>query len=150
MAMSTPEKDYLDTVGEGQQEKLRAILLTWRGLGVVGCRDCQVPSCTAPALDGDHDEFGTGVSLGRLTHYAIELNALKRPEDRGIKENSQQLNEFDERTLFDIAMRIGLPEESFGALSNAFQSCIACPNAITCVGETPSFEEAVAILEAEQ
>ncbi len=148
--MSTPEKDYFDTLDEAQQEELRTIISTWRGLGIVGCEGCEVPTCTKPAIDGKEDAFITGVGLNQLIHYTIELNGLKRPVDSGMRVDRQRPDEFNEEVLFHVAMRLGLTEESFEALSSAFQSCITCPSALAYVGETPSFQEAIAILEAGQ
>lgn len=147
--MATPESDYFDSLGPEEQDRLHEILDTWRGLGIVGCGDCRIPECVGLALEEGEATHSQGVSIGQLTHYAIELNGIKRPPTQRGRGEIARLDEYEESALYQIAVKIGIPDKRLESFSEAFQDCIACPGSLTFVGDTPSFSEAIAILEAE-
>jgi len=146
--MSTPEEKYYLALPAEQRVRLKEIIRTYRGLGMVGCDGCKVSCWVNSKVDGQQDDFSTFVTVDLLSHYAIELNGMKRPYDQGRFPRTRH-EDFDPAAAAGILVRLGIEFEDIDPIIADFQECTRCDDPIVVTGSTPGFDEAVTALETE-
>lgn len=148
--MITPEQiDFLRNSSEDYRENFMRVYSAWIDLGIEGCGTCEVPVHINPLI-APVEPNGAYTRISSVTHYAIELNGLKRPYEQEDHPTLHRQDRFNEVTFFTVMMRMGLPEEEFDVVCGAFKKCIDCDSALKTVGRNRTFEETKTILEAEQ
>lgn len=146
--MSTPEAEYYLALPTEQRVRLKEITSTYRNLGLSGCRGCKISCWVNSNVDGQQDDFYTFVSVDLLSHYAIELNGMKRPNDQGRVARTRH-EDFDPSAAAGILVRLGVDSDEMDGILADFQECTMCDEPVQVTGSTPGFKEAVIILETE-
>ena len=146
--MSIPKEEYYLALPTEQRVRLKEINSTYRDLGMKGCEGCKISCWVNSKVDGQQDDFFTFLSVDMLSHYAIELNGMKRPYNQGRIPRTRH-EDFDPAAVAGILMRLGIEVEDIDPVITDFQECTKCDDPVVVTGSTPGFDEAVTILESE-